>query len=76
MPDIYDFAAMLLKNNQNIANSPLGQNALQALQNRDSAKGEEIANNILESQGLSREEALNDIQQKGSGLIPNFPFFR
>lgn len=55
MPNIYDFAANLVQNNPNVANTPMGKNFIEALKNRDSAKGEEIANNILKNQGLDRD---------------------
>lgn len=73
-PNIYDFAASLVQNNPNIANSPMGQNFIEALKNRDSQKGEEIANNILQNQGLDRDSAMNDIRQNIRSKIPNFPF--
>lgn len=74
MPNIYDFAANLVKNNPNIANSPMGQNFIEALNSRDSKKGEEMANNILQSRGLDRDSAMNDIKQNIRSKIPNFPF--
>lgn len=74
MPNIYDFAANLVRNNPNIANTPMGQNFIEALNNRDTAKGEEIANNILKNQGLDRNAAMNDIRQNIRNKIPNFPF--
>ena len=75
MPNIYDFAANLVQNNPNIANSPMGKNFIEALRNRDSAKGEEIDNNILKNQGLDRDSAMSDIRQNLRSKIPNFPFF-
>lgn len=73
-PNLYDFAANIVKNNPDIANSPMGKNFMEALQNRDSAKGEELANNILNSRGLDRQSAMNDIKQNIRNKIPNFPF--
>ena len=73
-PNIYDFAANIVQNNPNMANSPMGQSFLEALQNRDSAKGEEIANNILNNQGIDRDTAMNDIKQNIRNRIPNIPF--
>lgn len=76
MPNVFDFALMILQSNPNIANSPIGKNFAEACRNRDSSMGEEIANNILASQGLSKDEALDQIKQKGMPNLPNFPFFR
>lgn len=72
--NIYDFAANIVKNNPDMANSPMGQNFMEALKNRDSKMGEELANNILQNQGLDRESAMNDIKQNIRNKIPNFPF--
>lgn len=74
MPNIYDFAANLVRNNPDMANSPMGQNFIEALTNRDSKKGEEMANNILKNQGLDRDSAMKDIRQNLRSKIPNFPF--
>lgn len=75
MPNIYDFALGLMQSNPKMANSPLGQNFMAALQNRDVTKGEELANNILQNQGIDKNTAMNDIQQNIKSRIPNIPFF-
>ena len=48
----------LLMNNPSVANNPNAQNYLSVIQNNDSVKGEQIANNMCQSMGMSREEAL------------------
>lgn len=48
----------LMANNPAIANNPNAQNYLNVIQNNDSVKGEQIANNMCQSMGMSREEAL------------------
>lgn len=48
----------LMANNPAIANNPNAQNYLSVIQNNDSVKGEQIANNMCQSMGMSREEAL------------------
>lgn len=75
MPNIFDFAANIVQNNPEMANSPIGKNFMEALKNRDSKKGEELANNILKTQGLDRDSAMNDIRKNIRNRIPNFPFF-
>ena len=72
-PNIYDFAANIVQNNPEMANSPMGQTFIEALKNRDSQKGEELANNILKNQGLDRNSAMNDIKQNIRNRIPNLP---
>lgn len=74
MPNIYDFAINLVQNNPNMANSPVGQTFVEALKNRDVKKGEELANNILQSQGLDKDTAMNDIKRDIRNRIPNIPF--
>lgn len=56
--DIYQFAQNLLNSNPDKANSPLGQQLQELLKSRDSAKGEQLANNILSTYGVSKEEAM------------------
>lgn len=58
MPSPIDFALRMLKNNPNIANNPQAMNYLNILESGDSQKGEEVANNILNEYGLSKEEAI------------------
>lgn len=73
MPNIYDFAIGLVQKNPDMANSPIGQNFIEALRNRDSQKGEELANNILNAQGIDKNTAMNDIKQNIRNRIPNLP---
>ncbi len=64
MPDLKQFALNMLQNNPAVAASPLGQQAMQIFQNGDTAKGQEMASNILNSYGLTKEQAMKDISQK------------
>lgn len=72
MPNIYDWAKQILDQHPEVANTPMAQNFRQFLDNRDDAKGIEMANNILESNGMTKDSALNDIKNRS---IPNLPFF-
>ena len=74
-PNIYDFAANIVENNPDMANTPIGQNFIEALRNRDSKKGEEMANNILKTQGLDKASAMNVVKQNIRNRSPNLPFF-
>lgn len=47
------------KNNPAIANNPMAQNCLSILESGDAKRGEEMANNLLQSYGISKEDALN-----------------
>lgn len=65
MNPLMQFAAQVLQNNKNIQASPMGQQFTQILQSGDAKAGEALANNILQSYGLSKEEA---IKQATEGL--------
>lgn len=45
-------------NNPNVKQSPFAQEGLGAIFNNDNKKGEELANNILQSYGMTREEGI------------------
>lgn len=74
MPDMYDFAAQLIRNNKQIADTPMGQNFLEALEQRDQSKLEQMGNNILNNQGIDMNTAQNDIRNNAKTIIPKFPF--
>lgn len=52
----------LLQNNPNIQQNPQAQNMIDAIKNNDSVKGEQIANNLLQTYGVSKEDALKRAQ--------------
>lgn len=54
-----NFAMQILQRNPQVSNNPTAQQFLQVIQSGDSAKGEQIANNILKSYGMSREQGVN-----------------
>lgn len=64
-----DFAMSLITRNPQIANNPNAQGMIQAIQNNDSAKGEQIAKNLCDSYGISPQEAVQQAKQ-----FFNFPF--
>lgn len=68
MFNLQAFAMNLLKKNPNIANNPQAQNFIDVIQRGDKAKGEEIANNLLQTYGMDKEEAIK--QAKNFFLIP------
>lgn len=63
-----DFAMNMIRNNPKIANNPQAQSFIDVIQRGDAKQGEEIANNLLQTYGLSKEEALQQI--KNSGMFP------
>ncbi len=61
------FAMQALQRNPQVANNPMGQTLIQAIQNNDSAAGERLAENICKTYGLTKEQALQQAIQ-GLGL--------
>lgn len=63
MLDIRQFALNLIQRNPKIADNPQAQGYLEVIQNNDSQKGRQIAENICKSYGMTKEEALNRAKQ-------------
>lgn len=57
-PKVAFFMSNQVKRNPQIANSDMGQNFLNILQSGDENAGINLANNILQSYNISREEGL------------------
>lgn len=55
---IMGFALNMLANNPNIANNPQAKQWMQVIQSGDAQQGQQIADNICRSYGLSREDAI------------------
>lgn len=53
------FLSNMLANNPQLQNNPIAKNYLSVLQSGDAKKGEEIANNLLKSYGMTREQGLD-----------------
>lgn len=56
--DPKQMALNLLSQNPNIANNPNAQEFISVIQSGDSRRGQEIANNLCQSYGVSTEDAL------------------
>lgn len=63
MPDLKQFAINLLQKNPAAANNPMAQNALQVLQNGTDADIQQLGQNILNSRGLTLDQAKSDISK-------------
>lgn len=59
--DIYSIAESMICNNPKFKNNQYAQEALKLIVNRDETAGVELANRILQKQGVSQEDAI----QKG-----------
>ena len=58
--DPRQMAMNLISQNPNIANNPNAQEFIQVIQNGDSQRGQQIADNLCQSYGISRDEALKN----------------
>lgn len=59
MSNILNIATQMIRNNPNIQKSPFAQAGVNAILNNDAKAGEQLANNILQSVGMTKEQALN-----------------
>ena len=55
-----DMALNLLAQNPNIANNPNAQEFIQVIQNGDSVKGAQIAQNLCDTYGVSKDDAIKN----------------
>lgn len=63
MNDITNFAMTLLSRNPQIANNPTAKNMIDVIQSGDSKKGQEIAQNLCDTYGVSKEDAIGRAKQ-------------
>lgn len=64
MPNPMNFVMNMLRNNPQVSNNPQAQEWLQVIQSGDQARGEEIANNILNSMGMTKEQAMQEASKR------------
>lgn len=69
MPNIQDIAIGMLRSNPNFKDNELAQSFLEAYDQKDSRKGEELANNIINTYGLDRNTAINQAQNGLGNLL-------
>lgn len=58
--DPRQMAMNLISQNPNIANNPNAQELIKVIQNGDSERGQQIADNLCQSYGMTRDEALKN----------------
>lgn len=61
--NLEQWALNLISRNPNIANNPRAQEYIKIIQSGDSKKGEEIANNLCQTYGMSKEDAIKNAKQ-------------
>lgn len=64
MSKLTDVAAQMIRNNPNIQQSPFAQAGMNAILNNDAKAGEQLANNILQSVGMTKEQAMELARKK------------
>lgn len=63
MSTIKDFALGLLGKNPNVANNPNAQRFIQVIKEGNSSEGEQIAQNICDSYGVTKEQAIQEAKR-------------
>lgn len=61
---------MINQNPQVLQNNPRAQNMADVIKSGDNAAGEQLANNILQTMGITKEEAMRMAYQKFFGGGP------
>ena len=57
------FLMSQIKQNPNITNNPQAQSYIQIIQSGDQKKGEEIAQNLLKSYGMTKEQGMAQVKR-------------
>lgn len=58
MSRITDMANQIARNNPNVQQVPWAQAGINAILNNDAKAGEQLANNLLQSMGMTRDQAM------------------
>lgn len=64
MSRITDMATQMIRNNPQVNQSPFAQAGINAILNNDAKAGEQLANNILHSMGMTKEQALEIAKER------------
>jgi len=57
------FLQSQIQNNPSIANNPQAQNYIQVLQSGNAKAGQQIAENLLKTYGMTKEQGINRVRQ-------------
>lgn len=63
MPNLKDFAINMISNNPRVSRNPQAQHMLQIIQNGDSKQGQQIAENICKTYGITPEQAVQQAKK-------------
>lgn len=58
MSRLTDMANQIARNNPNVQQVPWAQAGINAILNNDTKAGEQLANNLLQSMGMTKEQAM------------------
>ena len=58
-----DFALMIISRNPRVANNPQFKQMIDVIQNGNDEQGQQIAENICKTYGVSKEDALTDAKR-------------
>jgi hypothetical protein len=50
----------MIRQNPRVANNPQAQEMINVIQSGDDARGQQIANNICQTMGVTQQQAIND----------------
>ena len=65
MSKMLNFAQQLVNTNRNnVPNTPWAKAAINAIMNGDAKAGEQIANNLMQSMGMNKEQVIQMARQK------------
>lgn len=57
------FALNMIQRNPQIANNPRAQDMIKVIQSGDSARGQQLAENLCQTYGVTKEQAMNQAMQ-------------
>lgn len=63
IPNIKDVAMNMIRNNPNVANNPNAQEFINVIQNGDSEKGKQIAQNLCNTYGVTPDQAMQQAKR-------------
>lgn len=68
--NLRNYAQQLIQNSPNLPKTPWTQAGVNAILNNDAKAGEQLANNILNAMGMTKEQAMDIARQ--NHLLPPF----
>lgn len=57
------FALNMIRQNPQIANNPRAQDMINVIQSGDSVRGQQLAENLCKTYGVTKEQAINEAMQ-------------